>query len=171
MDGCIVCGMEVLRKSFLWGLISRLNSLSRPGDGKNFPRNPRSEEMLARLAKELVKLETNKWDISAPFPSSFNEPYLNWPTVLLLSYVVSRAISQGWVLLCCHSSFRPCEWTCSGNCKWTICTRLETILTLRFIVLKKSVMTRKTCNSDHRILYWTLIQRSCGILKQSSCPN
>jgi len=29
------------------------------GDGKNFPRHPRSEEMLARLATELVKLDTN----------------------------------------------------------------------------------------------------------------
>ncbi|KAF8158187.1 DHHC palmitoyltransferase-domain-containing protein [Crassisporium funariophilum] len=29
------------------------------GDGKTFPRNPRSEEMLARLAQELVKLDTN----------------------------------------------------------------------------------------------------------------
>jgi len=29
------------------------------GDGKAFPRNRRSDEMLARLAKELVKVDTN----------------------------------------------------------------------------------------------------------------
>jgi hypothetical protein len=31
----------------------------RTGDGKHFPRNPRAEEMLARLAVELVKADRN----------------------------------------------------------------------------------------------------------------
>ncbi|KAJ7213924.1 DHHC palmitoyltransferase-domain-containing protein [Mycena pura] len=30
---------------------------ARPGDGRTFPRNPKSEELLARLAKELVKAD------------------------------------------------------------------------------------------------------------------
>lgn len=30
------------------------------GDGKSFPRNPRSEEMLAELAKELVKADSDR---------------------------------------------------------------------------------------------------------------
>ncbi|GLB38623.1 putative DHHC palmitoyltransferase family protein [Lyophyllum shimeji] len=31
-----------------------------PGDGKRFPRNPRAEEMLAKLATELVKIDRNE---------------------------------------------------------------------------------------------------------------
>ena len=35
------------------------NRLLRVGDGKTFPRNPRSDELLARLANELVKADMN----------------------------------------------------------------------------------------------------------------
>ena len=35
------------------------NHLLRMGDGKTFPRNHRSDEMLARLANELVKSDAN----------------------------------------------------------------------------------------------------------------
>ena len=31
----------------------------RKGDGRHFPHNPRSEEMLARLAKELVVVDSD----------------------------------------------------------------------------------------------------------------
>jgi len=31
---------------------------SRPGDGLSFPQNPRSDELLARLAKELIPIDS-----------------------------------------------------------------------------------------------------------------
>jgi hypothetical protein len=32
----------------------------RQGDGRTFPRNPKSEELLARLAKELVEVDRQR---------------------------------------------------------------------------------------------------------------
>lgn len=31
-----------------------------PGDGKTYPRHPRSEEMLAKLARELLELDSGR---------------------------------------------------------------------------------------------------------------
>lgn len=39
--------------------VAHFSHLLRMGDGKTFPRNPRSDEMLARLANELVKADAN----------------------------------------------------------------------------------------------------------------
>lgn len=39
--------------------VTHFKSLLRTGDGKTFPRNRRSDEMLARLANELVKADAN----------------------------------------------------------------------------------------------------------------
>ncbi|CAA7262980.1 unnamed protein product [Cyclocybe aegerita] len=44
-----------------YGLLYRLwCGGASPGDGKNFPRNPRAEEMLAKLAKALVDADANQ---------------------------------------------------------------------------------------------------------------
>lgn len=60
--GYTTCGAEVLRKWLLWVTcacvyLTTSSWRCRAGDGKHFPRNPRAEEMLARLALELVKAD------------------------------------------------------------------------------------------------------------------
>lgn len=61
MDGYIDFGAEGPRKPRLAVSsifpVAHLCHLLRMGDGMTFPRNPRSTEMLARLADELVKAD------------------------------------------------------------------------------------------------------------------
>jgi hypothetical protein len=41
------------------GIIAHGLSPTRSGDGRSYPHNPRSDEMLARLASELVRIDSN----------------------------------------------------------------------------------------------------------------
>lgn len=73
MDGYIDFGVEGFRKP--WFAICSLCFppmliqviLLRMGDGKTFPRNRQSDEMLARLATELVKADVDNWHNLIPF--------------------------------------------------------------------------------------------------------
>ena len=69
MDGFIDFGVEGPRKS--WLAVSYIPSSSfrhllRMGDGKTFQRNRQSDEMLARLANELVKADEDSDDDDWP---------------------------------------------------------------------------------------------------------
>jgi hypothetical protein len=62
-DGCFDYGAAALRM-LLPTLIFHMQSTDpgtccRHGNGRHFSRNPRAEEMLARLATELVKIDRN----------------------------------------------------------------------------------------------------------------
>ena len=59
MDGYIDFGVAVEGKRLSgYTPMCQLNACTKSkGDGRTFPRNPRSDEMLARLATELVRLD------------------------------------------------------------------------------------------------------------------
>jgi hypothetical protein len=61
MDGYIDFGTGGPRKPLILHMfpVAHLIHLLRMGDGKTFPRNHRSDEILARLANELVKADAN----------------------------------------------------------------------------------------------------------------
>ena len=63
MAGCIDFGVAEPRKFLIAMYVDSWKNIQhffRLGDGKTFPRNPRSEEMLVKLAKELVKVDSSR---------------------------------------------------------------------------------------------------------------
>lgn len=53
-------GAEALRAYHSAPSLPHSDMHLRPGDGRTFPRNPKSDELLARLATELVKVDERR---------------------------------------------------------------------------------------------------------------